>query len=408
MAVPATYAPNFTVRLGGHPLPTAMRASVVSVRHQDGIEGADRVEMTLANDRLQWLDHPLLQVDTKFELEIGYAPGPLEHVFTGEITGVEPTFPSSGMSTVRIVAHDFLQRLTVGSKDRAFALSLPCIGKFPLPDPYVAMLVSATDLLVPVVDPTGAAVSFLALALTYAIDPLEAKKSIRIQQGSDFDFLSGLARENGWEMYIEHREAPHGYSLHFQFAIQEYAAALRLGWGQSLIEFTPRISTVGQVVAVATRIFISSIKLEIVIVLGWDFDRAAFDLQIYPGLGDLEALIGSDKARGTLRIDAVGPATAPKKILGELLPRLNNRLTGSGTTIGNPAIKAGMVIGLDGLGDEFGGLYRVTQATHTFDSSGFRTAFEVRKEVWFGSLPLPKGAGGLVRIQGQTIGQRGS
>jgi phage protein D len=408
MAAPATYAPNFTVRLDGHPLPSAMRACVMSVRHQDGIEGADRVELTLANEGLQWLDHPLLQVDTKFELELGYAPNPLEHVFTGEITGVEPTFPSSGMPTVRVVAHDFLQRLTVGSKDRAFALSLPCIGKFPLPDPYVATLVSATDLLVPVVDATGAAVSFLALALTYAIDPLEAKKSIRIQQGSDFDFLSELARENGWEMYIEHRDTPHGYSLHFQFAIREYTAALRLRWGGSLIEFTPRISTVGQVAAVATRIFISSIKLEIVIVLGWDFDRAAFDLQIYPGLGDLEALLGSDKARGTLRIDAVGPATAPKKILGELLPRLNNRLTGSGTTIGNPAIRAGSVIGLDGLGDQFGGLYRITQVTNTIDSGGFRTAFEVRKEVWFGSLPLPKGAGGLVRIEGQTIGRRGS
>ena len=248
--------------------------------------------------------------------------------------------------------------------------------------------------------------SFVALALAYAIDPLEAKKSIRIQQGSDFDFLAGLARENGWEMFIDHSESPRGYCLRFQFAIQEYTASKRLRWGGSLIDFTPRLSTVGQVVAVATRIFISSIKLEIVIVLGWDYDRAAFDLQIYPGLGDLDALIGSGKARGTLRIDAVGPATAPKKILGELLPRLNNRLTGTGTTIGDPRIRAGKVIGLDGLGDQFGGLYRVTSATHTIDSGGYRTAFEVRKEVWFGSLPLPKGAGGLVRVQGQTIGQR--
>jgi phage protein D len=408
MAAPATFAPNFTVRLDGKPLPPAMRAAVMSVRHQDGMEGADRVEMTLANDRLEFLDHPLLQLDSKFELELGYAPGPLRLVFTGEITGIETTFPSSGMPTLRIVAHDLLQRLTIGAKDRAFALNLPCIGKFPLPDPYVAMLVSATNLLVPLVDPTGAAVSFLALAAAYAIDPLEAKKSIRIQQGSDFDFLQGLARENGWDMFIDHSESPHGYLLKFQFAIREYTASLRLRWGASLIEFSPRISTVGQVAAVATRIFISSIKMEIVIVLGWDYDRAAFDLQIYPGLGDLEALLGSDKARGTLRIDAIGPATAPKKILGELLPRLNNRVTGSGTTIGNPRIKAGMVIGLDGLGDQFGGLWRVTQATHTMDSGGYRTAFEVRKEVWFGSLPLPKGAGGLVRVEGQTIGRRGA
>ena len=408
MVAPATYAPNFSVRIDGERLPTAMRAAITGVRHQDGMQGADRVELTLANDRLQWLDHPLLAPDTPFELEIGYAPGPLERVFVGEITGVEATFPSTGMPTVKVVAHDFLQRLTTGSKDRAFALSIPCIGKFPLPDPDVAMLVSATNLLIPLVDPAGAAVSFLTLLLAYAIDPLEAKRSIRIQQGSDFEFLAGLARENGWEMYIDHSLAPQGYVLRFQFLIQEYSASTRLKWGGSLIDFTPRISTVGQVAAVAARIFISAIKLELVVVLGWDYDRAAFDLQIYPGLGDLDALLGSGKARGTLRIDALGPATAPKKILGELLPRLNNRLTGTGTTIGTPGIRAGRVIALDGLGDQFGGLYRVTSATHTIDGGGYRTAFEARKEVWFGSIPLPKGAGGLVRVQGQTIGRRGS
>ena len=70
-----------------------------------------------------------------------------------------------------------------------------------------------------------------------------------------------------------------------------------LRWGQSLIDFTPRISTVGQVAAVATRIWVSAIKTEFVVVLGWDYDRASFDLQVYPGLGDLDALLGSEKAR---------------------------------------------------------------------------------------------------------------
>lgn len=407
--MPATYAPNFSLHVAGEPLPTAMRASITSIRHQDGMQGADRVELTLANDRLQWLDHPLLQPDTPLELYLGYAPDPLERVFVGEITGVETTFPSSGMPTVRVVAHDFLQRLTTGTKDRAFALSLPCIGKFPLPDPDVAALVSGTNLLIPAVDPAGAALSFLTLLVAYAIDPIEAKQSIRIQQGqSDFDFLSGLTKDNGWEMYIDHTQAPQGYVLRFQFLVQDYSASTRLQWGGSLIDFTPRISTVGQVAAVATRIWISSIKTELVIVLGWDYDRGAFDLQVYPGLGDMDSLVGGKKARATVRIDALGPATAPKKILSELLPRLNSRLTGTGTTIGNLKIKAGRVIALDGLGDQFGGLYRVTSATHTIDGSGFRTAFEARKEVWFGSIPRPKGAGGLFRLQGNTIGSRGA
>jgi phage protein D len=399
----AKFAPDYRIDIGGERIPPALRASVMRISYQDGIEGADRVEVTLANENLQWLDHPLLQVDTSFALSIGYAPGPLEEVFVGEITGVNVSFPNSGMPTVTVVAHDFLQRLTHGTKDREFAISLPCIGKFPLPDPLVADLVAFTNLLIPVVDPAGAALSFLTLLLAYAVDPVEAKKGIRIQQNqSDFDFLSQLAKENGWEMYIDHTSRPHGRVLKFQFLIQDYSPSVNLKWGQSLIDFTPKVSTVGQVGGVSARIWIPSIQIEVVIVLSWDFDRAAFNLVIFPNLPGLPEVAGVGN-QGVLKIEAISPVTAPKAILSELLPRLNNRLTATGSTIGDPRIKASRVINFDGLGQQFGGLYRVTQATHTFDSSGYRTQFEARKEVWFGSIPIPKGASGLLRVQGQTI-----
>lgn len=399
------YAPAFQIRINGDKMPPAMRASVTSINYQDGIEGADRVEITLANDSLRWLDHPLLEMDNSFSLSIGYAPDPLEEVFVGEITGVNASFPNGGMPTLTVVAHDFLQRLTTGSKDRAFALSLPCIGKFPLPDPAVVALVSAVDLLIPAIDPAGAALSFLTLLIAYALDPLEAKRGIRMQQGqSDFDFLSMLAKENGWEMYIDHTLEPRGFVLRFQFLIQDYAPSVTLKWGASLNEFTPRLSTVGQVAGISTRIWVPSIKMEFVIILSWDFDRAAFDLVVFPGLGSLEELLGSTKAQSVLKIEAIGPATAPKKLLSELLPRLNNRLTCSGSTIGDPRIKASRIINFEGLGEQFSGLYRVTSATHSLDSGGYRTQFEARKEVWFGSIPVPKGVGGLVRVQGQRVG----
>ncbi len=400
----AKFAPDYRIDIGGDRIPAAMRANVMRISYQDGIEGADRVEVTLANENLQWLDHPLLQVDTSFTLSIGYAPGPLEEVFVGEITGVNVSFPNTGMPTVTVVAHDFLQRLTHGTKDREFAISLPCIGKFPLPDPLVADLVGFTNLLIPVVDPAGAALSFLTLLIAYAVDPVEAIKGIRIQKNqSDFDFLSKLAKENGWEMYIDHTLPPHGRVLKFQFLIQDYSPSVNLKWGQSLIDFTPKVSTVGQVGGVSARIWIPSIQIEVVIVLSWDFDRAAFNLVIFPNLPGLPEVAGVGN-QGVLKIEAISPVTAPKEILSELLPRLNNRLTATGSTIGDPRIKASRVINFDGLGQQFGGLYRVTQATHTFDSSGYRTQFEARKEVWFGSIPIPKGASGLLRVQGQTIG----
>src|SRR5262249_31337853 len=161
-------------------------------------------------------------------------------------------------------------------------------------------LISLSDLLIPAVDPAGAALSFLTLLIAYAIDPLDARKAIRIQKTeTDFDFLSKLASENGWEMYIDHSLEPKGRVLRFQFLIQDYAPSVNLRWGESLIDFTPKITTVGQVAGVSTRIWIPSIQMEFVIVLSWDFDRAAFDLMVFPGLGSLDDLLGS-KAQKTV------------------------------------------------------------------------------------------------------------
>jgi phage protein D len=137
MARFSRYAPEFRISIDGEPIPAALRASVIRVSYQDGLEGADRVEVSIANEDLRWLDHPLLQMDNSFRLAIGYAPDPLEEVFVGEITGVNAAFPNGGIPTLTVIAHDFLQRLTKGTKDRAFALSIPCIGKFP-PGPLVA------------------------------------------------------------------------------------------------------------------------------------------------------------------------------------------------------------------------------------------------------------------------------
>ncbi len=401
MARYARYAPEFRISIDGEPIPALLRANVISVNYQDGLEGADRVEVTLANEGLRWLDHPLLQVDNGFKLSIGYAPDPLEEVFVGEITGVEPTFPAGGMPTIRVVAHDFLQRLTHGQKDRAFRISIPSIGNYPLPDAVVAMLVSGTDLLIPDMDPVGGALSVLASIATYLVAPQTAQKGVRIQESqSDFDFLTKIAKENGWEMFIDHTLEPRGYVLRFKFLIQDYSASVNLKWGESLMSFTPKLTTVGDLFGVSARIWVDSLGMEFVLVLSWDYDRASFNLMVYPSfIGDVDDLLGPEGKGKTLSLKPSSFALAPRSLFSELLPRLNNRLTGSGSTVGDPDIKAGRVISLAGVGDQFGGLYRITSATHSFDSSGYRTNFEVRKEVWFGSIPLPKGTSGLINLR---------
>jgi len=402
MAQFPTYAPEFRIELDGTMIPAAMRGSVSRISYTDGIAGASRVEVTLANDQLQWLDHPLLQAGIPFELHLGYAPDPLERVFVGEVTGVNATFPNGGMPTVTLIAHDFLQRLTAGKVERKFAASLPFIGDFPLPDTVVMSLVTATNLLIPVPDPIGAALDFFLLVATYSATTLEGNRGVRIQQKeSDHEFMARLAKENGWELFIDQTMEPQGYMVRFMGFTQDYSPSLSLTWGASLVDFSPRFTTVGQVAGVQARLWISTLKMEFVVILAWDFDRAAFDLRIMPAFGGLETFAAPG---GLLTVDSTAPALLPKKLLSELLPRLNNRLTGSGNAVGNLEIKAGRVIDLKGLGDQFSGNYRITSATHTIDSGGFRTSFDARKEIWFGSIPVPKGAGVLLSVNGNRIG----
>ena len=401
----STYAPEFEVRINGEPLPPAFRAAVGSVTYQDGIEGADRVELTVANPGLRWLDNPLVRVDNGFRLFLGYAPDPLEEVFVGEITGVEPSFPNGGMPTIRIIAQDFLHRMMRGAKDRAFKISLPSIGTFPLADAAVAAIVSGFNGLIPLPDPVGGPLSVVLALATALAFPSSSQKGVRRQRGvSDFQFLSKIARENGWQVYIDHTAEPKGRVLRFQFLFQDPTPALTLKWGSSLMDFSPRLTTIGDVAGVSARVWVDSLQTEFVIAVSWDFDRGGLNLVVYPGaIGPLEDVLGEEAANQTISIKPTGYAQAPLQILSELLPRLMNRTTGSGSTIGDLTLKAGRVVNLEGLGQTFSGLYRLTSVTHTLDAGGFRSNFNGRMEPWFQLMRPPLGAGGLVRLQGEAV-----
>ena len=202
MASYQNYAPEYQIKINGESIPARLRAAIASVNYQDGVEGADQVQVALANADLRLLDHPLLQIDNKFELAIGYAPDPLLDVFVGEITGVEASFPSGGMPTINLVAHDFLQRLTAGSKERAFAIKIPKVGHFPVTDPDIVTLVSFTNGLLPAVDPIGGALSFLSLGISYRAQSTRREKSDSIPGGGERFRFSVGDRQAKWLGYV--------------------------------------------------------------------------------------------------------------------------------------------------------------------------------------------------------------
>ncbi|HYH46131.1 MAG TPA: hypothetical protein VEG34_10625 [Thermoanaerobaculia bacterium] len=385
------YAPQYSLRINGGELPAAVRSTVTSVRYQDGQNAADRVEVAFANPDLRWLQKHIkglgfqpfptgvkigpvraaeaapegtFDIANKLELSIGYAPDPLEPVFEGDVTGVQVSFPNGGMSSMTIVAHDYLQRLSEGKASRGFG---------PLEDAFVAAILSAENLLIPAIDPAITAASTALTAINIIFNGSGPKQTGQ----SNFQLLEEIAKRYDADFWVE------GDVLYLSRFIKEYEPRLTLTWGESLLDFSPKMSTVGQVAAVSVRFTLREIPLSFLVTVFWDFDRESVGISVVPG----EAA-GAAGLRGPSLTLIDRPIRSPADIVAsalflysELRSKLNQRLTGSGSAIGDPRIRAGAVIRLEGLGPDFSGDYRVSSASHSLDGSGYKTGFEVRKEI---------------------------
>ena len=392
------FVPDFRLQIAGAPAPAELRASITRVVHISGLQGADRVEITLIDDGLRWLDNPLFALDTPVVLAMGYADSGAQQVFVGQVVGFGADFPAGGAPTVTVTAQDARFRMTQGTKVRWFAIPIPSVGNFPLPDLATAALTTLENLLLPIFDPVGAALSILlgGIEMVASIaDPGGAQKFIRKQASeSDYVFLARVAKENGWEMLVDHTGPLGGHLLHFMSPLDHLDADVDLVYGADIIDFAPRITNVGQIFAVGGYVWVSPIKLAFNIVLGWDWDRMSLTLAIYPAGVLLPDPVPSDH----LIKDPLTLATAPRRLISELIPKLNKRITATGSTLGDPRIQAGNVLRIQGVGVQFGGLWRVTEATHTIDGGGYHTHFDLRKEIWFGSIPAPAQGAIPVRV----------
>lgn len=401
MTIAPGYSPDFRLLLDRRPAPAALRGSVTGLSATCGFGDADRLEVDLANEGLRWLDSDLFRLDTPIELWLGYAPDEPERVFAGEVVGSDARFPSAGMPTLRLIAQDRRTRLAASSPSRWFGIPVPFLGVMPLPDVAVAPILGLEHGLLPTIDPLGALLS-AALGAVEAVasidDPTLRQRIVRKQLGeTSLDLLKRIAAENAWEIAIDHEASPGGLVLSLMSPAAHLAADTTLRYGHSLIEFAPRISSVGQIAKVSARVWQPSIKLELTFSVGYDWDRQSLEIEVIPGFG---IPVGGGTSV-TLVDEPLSPANAARVVLGKLLPKLNKRLTARASCVGDASIRVGHVVRIEGVGETYGGLWRVTSVTQTLGAAGWQTSFEARKELWFGSIP--PASQGAVRVQGGLL-----
>jgi hypothetical protein len=384
--------PGYALAINGAQLPASLSSSIAGITFESGMDAASRVEIQIANPDLEWLQSHinglgfqpfptsvltgtvptlnyqaagLFDMTNAVNLSLGYADETLTDVFAGEITGVEASMQAGGMPTLTIVAHDRLQRLSQGSYGRGFG---------PLPDALIAIILSGENLLLPAIDPTLAAASTAIAVVNFIFNG-----SGRKQKGqTDLQVLQEIANYYDADFWVE------GSTLYLSRFFKEYSPSVTLNWGESLLEFSARVSTVGQYFGVGVKFTLRELPLSFTVVVSWNFDSQSLAVNVVPSGTEayLKSLIGP--------IDVMinRPISSPPDIIDsamfltrKLRNALNNRLTATASVVGDPGIVANAVVQINGVGPDFSGNYRVTNARHVLDSSGYRTTFKMRKEI---------------------------
>jgi uncharacterized protein len=388
----AQFVPSYALSINGDQIPTSLQSSITSITFESGINAADRVEVAVANPGLEWLQshinglgflpyptnvrigpvqtpnfngNGLFDMGNKLSLSIGYADQTLTDVFEGEITGVEVSLPADGMPMMTIVAHNYLNRLVQGSYARGFG---------PLPDAIIAAILSAENLLLPMIDPTILAGSTAIAVVNYIFNGSGRKQKAQ----TDLKLLQEIAKAYDADFWVE------GSTLYLSRFLKEYTPSVNLTWGESLLEFSPKISTVGAVFGVGVKFTLREIPLSFMVTASWNLDTQSLAINVVPGASAayLKSLIGPI-------LSVVNrPISSPPDIIDSALfitrklrDTLNNRLTATASAVGNPGILANLVVQFNGLGPDFSGNYRITNAHHVIDANGYRTNFKVRKEI---------------------------
>jgi uncharacterized protein involved in type VI secretion and phage assembly len=189
---------------------------------------------------------------------------------------------------------------------------------------------------------------------------------------SDYEFLQDRVRRIGFRWYVDDDK------LHFERA-PESSGTPKLEWGQNLKTFEGRMTTARQVSEVVVRAWDPKNKQEIV--------GRATTAQGTPEVG--ETRTGAQAARNAFNIESkeyitnrpVATQAEADALAQSRCDELGNSfIQVEGACLGNPAVTAGTIVELKGVGDRFSGKCRVTHTLHRRDFEGYMTHFTVSPE----------------------------
>jgi phage protein D len=375
------YAPQFEIKLLGQKLSQSVIRDVLEVSYRDSLDKLDSFEFTLhdwdpvrrapkysspykANGALETLANgepvPKLDPGAKIELRMGYyGPQSLRLMLTGQIVSLSPKFPPTGTPTLRVRALSLLYKLQRAQEVAPFENKK---------DSEIAEEI-ARKLDIGIEIPPGQKAQE------------QPHKYIIVNNEYPIIFLLGRAHRLGYDMYVKVPENG-GDPVLFFGKTPTSSVTYELTWGKSLIQFTPTLKTKGQIAKVIVRGWdphaqgdSRKIKAEVT----WN------DMDPRRKMPDPELLGKIDSALAETYEAVVDnpPQTQPEAeemALGILEDKVKDLVTGKGSTVGLPDLRAGCTVVINGLGVRFSGKYLITETTHKIGKTGYTTDFSARLE----------------------------
>jgi len=345
-----TLAPEFAVRVNGSPLPNAAVADLIKVSILDDVDAPGMFAITIVawdttQMKAKWIDDALFREGNPVEIAFGYRDTKFASL-SGEITGIEPDFPEAQPPTLTVRGYDRRHRLMRSRRSRSFTNCK---------DSDIASQIASDANLRPRADDSG-------VTLPYVFQ----------HNQTDLEFLAMRARRINFEVVVTDRD------LFFRPRKIDDTAQLTLHREVELLEFRPRLTTLGQVPQLEVR--------------GWDPAKKQVIVG-QAGVGDEPQLMAgsnsgpsatrrafdtSKSARVTSPVQSQDEAdTMAKRGFAEMAL---GYIRADGMCIGEPRMHAGTVVKIEGIGDRFSGSYYLLSVEHFFrPKKGYRTRFSARR-----------------------------
>jgi phage protein D len=331
------------VRIDGRPLDPKLHERLVELRVQDNLRLPDSVVIRLSDPGLEAVDTIPLEIGASVEILLAAIDATsLTSIFKGQITALEPEFSASGV-VLAARAYDGSHLLHQTKRTQTF------------------QGMTASDIARKVAQRAGLGVGTIESA-----GP--AHDFVQQNNETDWEFLWRLASRIDFEVIVADGK------LHFRKAGAAPAAGeITLRWGEELLSFRPRVTGMQQV--------------EKVVVRAWD-PLAKQTIEATAKVATLASEIGiqRDQIVGAVGNGNVTVADRPlfsadeaTELAKSLAAHLGNAyVEAEGSCKGNPRLRAGSKIKIDGIGTRYGGTYTVTSTTHVFrGTKGYRTNFSI-------------------------------